>query len=105
MRSRSLAGSTFCLGISDARPAHLVLCITVPYRFESKTPIKPHKPTRQPIQHLGQRRMNIKVIFASYIVSCKGPKVDFVEYDLAGVGDSPESEGECAEKEEEGGDE
>lgn len=36
--------------------------------------------------------MNIEIILPLDVLSCKGPKVDFIEDDLVRVGNAPESD-------------
>lgn len=68
------------------------LCIAIANLIKPKVPIKPNKPSRQTIQHLCQRWMNIEIILPLDVLSCKGPKVDFIKDDLVRMGNAPESD-------------
>lgn len=43
--------------------------------------------------------MNVKVIFSPDVMSCESSKVDFIEYDLIGMFDTPETHCECQDSE------
>lgn len=68
------------------------VCIAVTNLIKPKVSIKPNKPGGQTIQHLCQRWVNIEIILPLDVLSCKGPKVDFIEDDLVRVGNAPESD-------------
>ena len=82
-----------------------MLRIFVADSFEPKLAVKPYKPPRQPIQHLCQWWMDIKVVFPPYVVSCERPEVDFIKDYLVRVRDSPETQDKGPEKQGKGGDE
>lgn len=51
----------------------------IPNRIEPEIPIKTRHPSSQGVQQLRQRRVDVKVIFSSKVLACKGSKVDFIE--------------------------
>jgi hypothetical protein len=74
---------------------HIVISIAISNRIESEIPLESNYPGSQGIHHLCQRRVNIKVVFPSNVLSCKSAKVDFVENDLIRFRDSVEADYEC----------
>ena len=61
---------------------HIIGGIAVSNRIKSEITLESNKPTSKSIEHLGKWRMNIKVVFPPKVLSCKGPKVDFIKDDL-----------------------
>jgi hypothetical protein len=60
-------------------PTHIRIYIMIPNRIKSEIPIETRYPSSQGVQKFRQRRMNVKVILSSEVLTCKGAKVDFVE--------------------------
>lgn len=83
---------------SDIR--HIGVGIVVSDLIESERTIKTNPPTRQSVQHLGQRRMNVEIVLSSDVVACKRSEMDFIEDDLIRMRDPPEpnDEGEPGEE-------
>ena len=46
---------------------------------KAKVPIEPGEPCRERVEHLGQRRMNVKVVFPADVLSCECTKVNFIK--------------------------
>jgi hypothetical protein len=73
---------------------HIGLGIVVPNVSKGKNPIESKEPRCPRVQHLRQRRVDIEIVFSTDVVTGERSKVDFVENDLVGMGDSPKTDNE-----------
>jgi len=60
-------------------PTHIRIHIMIPNRIKSEISIETRHPSSQGVQQFRQRRVDVKVIFSSKVLACKGSKVDFIE--------------------------
>jgi len=74
---------------------HIIRRIIVPNLLKPEIALEAHDPPRQPIQHLRQRRMDIKVVLPPYVLPREGTEMDFVKDDLVGVAYAVETDNEC----------
>lgn len=68
--------------------------IIISNRIKAKLSPESDQVPRQTVQHLGKRRVYIKVVLPSQVLARKGSKVDLVEDDLIRVVDPVESDRE-----------
>lgn len=71
---------------------YIVHGIAISNRVKSEISLESNHISSESIHHLRQRRVNIKVIFPSNILSCKSPEVDLIKDDLIRFRDLVESD-------------
>jgi hypothetical protein len=71
---------------------YIVDCVAISNRVKSEISLESNHVSSESIHHLRQRRVNIKVIFPSNILSCKSSKVNFIKDDLIRFRDLVESD-------------